>query len=441
MIGAEVSHLALPVVDGRITVDLDFGLGVFDGTDRWIEIDVRCPAGSGNYTTLAPRQKVQPAPYALFALAGNEGPEGPQGPEGPEGPTGPQGPTGPAGPQGPQGDPGPQGPQGPQGPTGQDGPPGPQGPEGPQGPQGPPGVPWSLKRFQRVLQRRQRRGSGLRRRPTRCTSRPTSPRALYAYNTETTGTMMGVYGRTRSTTGRGVFGFAEATSGVNYGIYGSTNSPSGYAGYFLGRGYFSDDLSIDGNLWIDGALVLSGGIAQGLTFLTGYGSPMMTLFDTGTSNPDRMVFAHSADFPTWGLQYRDLVDDFAFIGSGVDRVRVDLHGSDAEPESGGTLVVGPENGGNLAIDGNEIMARNNGSTSTLYLNADGGDISMGPNAIKPPLAYGKIDENGNVVSGSANVTGATRTSTGRYEVTIAGGVLGIRHGPRNRKLGRQLRGR
>ncbi len=121
-IGSSVSVNALMVIDGRFTASLDFGPGAFDGNARWLEIDVRSPAGSGSYTTLTTRQSVTAAPMALFALAGNEGPQGPPGPQGPQGDTGPQGPPG------PQGDPGPQGPQGPQGDT------------GPQGPQGPPGA-------------------------------------------------------------------------------------------------------------------------------------------------------------------------------------------------------------------------------------------------------------------------------------------------------------
>lgn len=51
-------------------------------------------------------------------------------------------------------------------------------------------------------------------------------------------------------------------------------------------------------------------------------------------------------------------------------------GADAEPGSGGFLVTGNTNSANIAIDNNEIMARNNGATSTLFLNNDGGDVSL-----------------------------------------------------------------
>ena len=113
-IGAALEWLGASLTDGMLTVDLDFGPGVFDGADRWLEIAI-------DGTTLSPRQPIRPAPYALFALNGNEGPVGPEGPQGPAGPDGAPGADGPAGPAGPQG---PEGPEGPQGVQGTDGRPG-----------------------------------------------------------------------------------------------------------------------------------------------------------------------------------------------------------------------------------------------------------------------------------------------------------------------------
>jgi|GEM_PF-2684132 len=55
-------------------------------------------------------------------------------------------------------------------------------------------------------------------------------------------------------------------------------------------------------------------------------------------------------------------------------------GSDSEPGSGGYLVVGATNSTNISIDNNEIMARNNGEVATLFLNNDGGDVSICPGA-------------------------------------------------------------
>jgi type VI protein secretion system component Hcp len=53
---------------GVFSVSLDFGLSAFPGDPRWLEIGVR-PAGSANpYTVLAPRQQIQPTPYALRSV-------------------------------------------------------------------------------------------------------------------------------------------------------------------------------------------------------------------------------------------------------------------------------------------------------------------------------------------------------------------------------------
>lgn len=64
--GSTVTVLNQNVVSGLFTVQLDFNGSAFayDGTARWLEIAVR-PAGAGAYTTLAPRQPLTPAPFAI----------------------------------------------------------------------------------------------------------------------------------------------------------------------------------------------------------------------------------------------------------------------------------------------------------------------------------------------------------------------------------------
>lgn len=66
-IGATETQNNVAVTGGLFTVTLDFGASAFDGAARWLEISVRCPAGSGAFTTLAPRQPLTPAPYAINA--------------------------------------------------------------------------------------------------------------------------------------------------------------------------------------------------------------------------------------------------------------------------------------------------------------------------------------------------------------------------------------
>jgi hypothetical protein len=67
-----LTQTGITVSEGLFTVQLDFGVNAFNGNARWLEIAVRCPAGSGSYTTLSPSQPLSPAPYASYALsAGN----------------------------------------------------------------------------------------------------------------------------------------------------------------------------------------------------------------------------------------------------------------------------------------------------------------------------------------------------------------------------------
>nr|WP_290666492.1 hypothetical protein [Ardenticatena sp.] len=68
-VGSTVTVEDVTVTDGVFTVQLDFGGSAFDGNARWLEIAVRPGSSTGGYTTLAPRQALTPAPYAL-ALPG-----------------------------------------------------------------------------------------------------------------------------------------------------------------------------------------------------------------------------------------------------------------------------------------------------------------------------------------------------------------------------------
>jgi hypothetical protein len=69
-IGAPQTISTVAVSNGLFTVNLDFGTGVFEGAARWLSIDVRCPAGSGSYTLLSPRQALTAVPYALSLVPG-----------------------------------------------------------------------------------------------------------------------------------------------------------------------------------------------------------------------------------------------------------------------------------------------------------------------------------------------------------------------------------
>lgn len=67
-VGTTITKSGVTVDHGLFTVALTFGASSFDGNGRWLAIAVRCPAGSGGYTTLSPRQELTAAPYSTFSV-------------------------------------------------------------------------------------------------------------------------------------------------------------------------------------------------------------------------------------------------------------------------------------------------------------------------------------------------------------------------------------
>ena len=66
-VGTDQVALGVAVANGLFSVPVDFGSGSFDGSARWLDIQVRA-AGDPTFTALAPREPVTAAPYALRAL-------------------------------------------------------------------------------------------------------------------------------------------------------------------------------------------------------------------------------------------------------------------------------------------------------------------------------------------------------------------------------------
>ena len=73
-VGSAVTKTNLPVADGRFATELDFGSSAFAGDSRWIQMEVRSPAGTGQYLALSPRQMINAVPYALYSLNGGLSP-------------------------------------------------------------------------------------------------------------------------------------------------------------------------------------------------------------------------------------------------------------------------------------------------------------------------------------------------------------------------------
>jgi hypothetical protein len=66
-VGSTITRIGVSVSNGVFTTELDFG-NVWDGNDRFLQIAVR-PSGSGSYTTLSPRVRVNRVPYSQLAFS------------------------------------------------------------------------------------------------------------------------------------------------------------------------------------------------------------------------------------------------------------------------------------------------------------------------------------------------------------------------------------
>jgi hypothetical protein len=60
-------------------------------------------------------------------------------------------------------------------------------------------------------------------------------------------------------------------------------------------------------------------------------------------------------------------------------------GADASLTTNGFMMLGSETGGNIVIDNNEVIARNNGVASTLFLQNNGGQVQIGSTGV--PTGY------------------------------------------------------
>lgn len=107
------------------------------------------------------------------------------------------------------------------------------------------------------------------------------------------------------------------------------------------------------------------------------------------------------------------------IGTTVPETRLHVvGGSDVSAASGGYIQTGLATSANIGMDNNEIQARNNGATATLFLNAAGGRISIHGEV---PGTEFEIEDNGNVGIG----TDAPEANLHVVGVTSIDGLLKI----------------
>lgn len=148
-----------------------------------------------------------------------------------------------------------------------------------------------------------------------------------------------------------------------------------------------------GNGWGDFSIGDSGyGLCIGVA-IAGGGAGTVRLWPNGGS--ERLRFGN----PTNGDLVSILQDGKVGIGTTEPSALLHVHGgSDSDTSGGGYIVIGHTASTNISMDNNEIMARDNGGTSTLALNKDGGDVWIcgedGHVAIGTYYPTAKLDVNG-----------------------------------------------
>lgn len=403
-VGLTLSLNGVSLTDGLLTTSLDFGVTAFGGSQRWLQISVSPPnAGGGPFTALTPRQPMTAVPYAMFALAGS----GQWTPNGTALNYTPGNVS--------------------VGTTSQNGKVTIYPNAGGGGTQTGLYVrntdtsnQYSVSNFISDspagigVQASVASGNSVGR-AISAVSGASLGMGVYAQNSATTGTNYGVYGRADSTAGIGVYGLASSASGTNIGIYGNTNSNAGYAGFFNGRVYCSSYVGIGEQdpIWPLEIQSLGGvGADVEVTGTTADAVIGRVTAATGTTVGVRGETSSSSGKGVWGrslsasgVSYGGYFEAASTSGRAVRAIATGATGApiavyasttsvtgygiysdadqnyflsatDVEPSSGGIVVIGQVSSGNIGIDGNEIMARNNGATSTLYLNNDGGNVSV-----------------------------------------------------------------
>lgn len=109
------------------------------------------------------------------------------------------------------------------------------------------------------------------------------------------------------------------------------------------------------------------------------------------------------------------------VGTSAPRVKAHVQGfpdvAVDDPDSGG-LVLGSTGSSNIAMDSNEIMARNNGNPATLFLNNDGGSVVAGDDLV----VNGTLDIGYQILSASSTTSDQITVNCTSGKKAIGGGM-------------------
>ncbi|NOT00074.1 MAG: hypothetical protein HOP29_05560 [Phycisphaerales bacterium] len=321
-IGATITRLNVKVNNGLFSVELTFAAAAFAGDARWLTIEVRHPAGVGAYVDLSPRQPVKATPYALYSLQSGDN-------------------------------------------------------------------FWEASGAN--ISNNNTGFVGINRTATVASTE------YFGIQAQAAGTAYGgMYIRTDSATAKPYYGYSTGAQAVwtyfdgsddSWNIYNDgirlTVTDTGRVG--IGTTAPGAPLEIESAANGDGLLVTKTGTGRAAQFYCPDSSESMALYAVSYGTGRAALFeSHENDdnpavwiFKNNGPALRVVGQLGAGTGDDTSAVSI-IGGSDSEPGSGGFIVTGSVTGSNISMDNNEIMARNNGLVSDLFLNNDGGDVIIAP---------------------------------------------------------------
>ncbi|MBI4546643.1 MAG: hypothetical protein HY707_01580 [Ignavibacteriae bacterium] len=165
--------------------------------------------------------------------------------------------------------------------------------------------------------------------------------------------------------GHGILSYVNTTSSAQTVLAAASNVSGGF--YVKG----------DGNVGIGTSSPYTKLTLTDAIGFTNSTNPMVYIYQSGTSNAERPVIAHSPSFPTWGLSYQDVGDKMMFQAGGNPVMAVNLGSSQVElfkADGTKTIELDPEEGTGRGAD---ISLWNDAGVNTIQIDADYANTGVG----------------------------------------------------------------
>ncbi|WP_141399743.1 hypothetical protein [Curtobacterium sp. 314Chir4.1] len=192
---------------------------------------------------------------------------------------------------------------------------------------------------------------------------------------------------------------------------------------------------------VDGSTAVTAGIIEGVP--NGAGGGLVSI-GSGTGGDVFAQFgnqalptAGSCTFRAYGVAWFD--DVYAGAGTMTARLFRAPATSDASMTSTfHAFQIGDDAGANLIMDDNELMVRNNGAPTSLYINGDGGNVGLGDSSstVSIPGTINNPSIAAHMAAGTTS-SSATVAAGGNTSVTVTLPSRALLIGPGDRLLGQQ----